>query len=303
MRGEVQLAGTGARPARRWQSWGVDRRVLLLLGPALLVVLLLFVYPFLYGLTLSLLPQEGGVFANYARFFGDERERATIWNTLRLALPATLLNLAIALPITYRMRRRIRGQRAITMLFVIPMTLGTVLIAEGMLNFFGPAGWFNKILLTLGLIDRPVRLIHNYVGVLISLMIADFPPVFLLLLGYVSGIDPNLERAARMLGASTWQRFYRIMLPLMMPGISIAFALSFVATFAVFPSAVLVGVPAGETRVIALAAWQAAYERFDYSQASAIAIVMAAIELVFIAIVLAGRARLYRGPSGGGKGV
>jgi putative spermidine/putrescine transport system permease protein len=273
-----------------------------LLGPALLVVLLLFIYPFMYGLVLSILPKEGGTFSNYTNFFSDGRERVTILNTLRLALPATLLNLAIAIPLTYRMRRRLRGQGPITTLFVIPMTLGTVLIAQGMLNFFGPAGWLNKILLTLGVVDQPVRLVHNYVGVLIAIMIADFPPVFLLLLGYVSGIDPNLERAGQMLGAGAWQRFYRIMLPLMMPGIAVAFALSFVATFAVFPSAVLVGVPAGETRVIALAAWQAAYERFDYSAASAIAILMAAIELVFVAVVLIGRTRLYSGPSSGGKG-
>jgi putative spermidine/putrescine transport system permease protein len=156
--------------------------------------------------------------------------------------------------------------------------------------------------MALGLIEEPLRLIHNYIGVLISLFIAEFPVVFLLLLGYASGIDPNLERAGRMLGAGAWQRFYRITLPLMMPGIAIAAALSFVATFAVFPSAVLVGEPAGSTRVIALAAWQAAYERFDYSMGSAIAITMAAIELVFVAAILFGRSRLYRGPSTGGKG-
>jgi putative spermidine/putrescine transport system permease protein len=70
----------------------------------------------------------------------------------------------------------------------------------------------------------------------------------------------------------------------------------------VFPSAVLVGEPAGSTRVIALAAWQAAYERFDYSMASAIAITMAAIELVVVAAILFARSRAYRGPSTGGKG-
>jgi putative spermidine/putrescine transport system permease protein len=182
------------------------------------------------------------------------------------------------------------------------MTLGVVLVAQGMLTFLGPAGWLNKALMGMGLVEEPIRLVHNYIGVVISLIIAEFPVVFLLLLGYASGIDPNLERAGRMLGAGAWQRFYRITLPLMMPGIAIAAALSFVATFAVFPSAVLVGEPAGSTRVIALAAWQAAYERFDFSMASAIAITMAAIELLFVAAILFVRSRLYRGPSTGGKG-
>ena len=284
--------------------WGIDGRLLLLLGPALVVVLALFVYPFLYGVGVSLTPVQGreGIFSSYAAFFGDARERASIWNTLRIAIPVTIINILVAVPLAYRMRRPLKGQRLISALFVVPMTLGVVLIAQGMLTFFGPAGWFNKTLMAVGLIEEPLRLVHNYVGVLISLFIAEFPVVFLLLLGYASGIDPNLERAGRMLGAGAWQRFYRITLPLMMPGIAIAAALSFVATFAVFPSAVRVGQPAGSTRVIALAAWQAAYERFDYSMGSAIAITMAAIELIVGAAILFGRSRLYRGPSTGGKG-
>lgn len=287
------------RPTRR-----LPRNLLsvVMLGPAVILVLALFVYPFLYGLRLSFDPQTGGMFSNYSTFFGDSRERATIGNTMRLALPATLINLAVAIPLAYRMRRVARGRRLITGLFVIPMTLGTVLIAQGMLSFFGPRGWFNKTLELLQVTDDPMRLVHNRTGVLISLTIAEFPVVFLILLGFVSGIDPNLERAAQMLGAGAWQRFLRIMFPLMIPGIATAFALSFVATFAVFPSAVMLGQPAGETRVIAIAAWQAAYERFDYSAASAIAIIMAAIEVLVLAIVLGGRSRLYRGPSSGGKG-
>jgi putative spermidine/putrescine transport system permease protein len=294
----------GQKRAGLKARWGIDAGLLLLLGPALLLVLALFVYPFLYGIGVSLTPAEGreGIFSSYAAFLGDARERASIWNTLRLAIPATLINLAIAVPLAYRMRRSIPGQRPISALFVVPMTLGTVLVAQGMLRFFAPNGWFNRVLLASGVVDEPTQLVHNYIGTLISLLIAEFPVVFLLLLGYASGIDPNLERAGRMLGANAWQRFWRIMLPLMVPGMAIAAALSFVATFAVFPSAVLVGEPAGSTRVIALAAWQAAYERFDYSMASAIAITMAAIELVVVAAILFARSRAYRGPSTGGKG-
>jgi len=299
-----------ARSSRETAPWAAnirrrprtDWRILLLLSPALFLVLALFIYPLFYGLRLSLSPDTGGLFTNYTDFFGDARERATIGNTLRLALPATLINLALAIPLAYRMRRQIRGQRLITGLFVIPMTLGTVLLAQGMLSFFGPRGWFNKTLLFLGISDDPIRLVHNATGVVISLTIAEFPVVFLLLLGFVSGIDPNLERAAQMLGANAWQRFRRIILPLMIPGIATAFALSFVATFAVLPSAVMLGQPAGDTRVIALAAWQAAYERFDYSAGAAIAIIMAGIELLVLVIVIGGQSRLYRGPATGGKG-
>ena len=280
------------RPRRRLDP------TLLLIAPAALVVLGLFVYPFVYGLVLSFQPygdnEANGPLGSYLAFFGDPRERLSIWNTLRLAVPATFIDVAVALPLAYRLRRPVPGQRALGALFVIPMTLGTVLIAEGMLQFFGPAGWVNKSLLAVGLVHEPVRFLHNYLGTLISLLISDFPAVFLLLLGYAAGIDPALDKAARVLGASWWQRTRRVTLPMMAPGIAVAAALSFVATFSVFPSAVLVGNPAGETRVIAFAAWQAAYERFDYSEGSAIAIVMGVIELGLVAAALSLRAGGYR---------
>lgn len=302
MAGELTNTASASLSTGTARRFRVNWLAIFLLGPPVLLVLVLFIYPFIYGIQLSFETEQGGAFANYRNFFSSARERATIWNTFRLALPATLINLVVAIPLAYRMRRKVRGQRFITGLFVIPMTLGTVLIAQGMLSFFGPRGWFNKTLEMLHISDDPMRLVHNRTGVIISLTIAEFPVVFLILLGFVSGIDPNLERAAQMLGAGGWQRFQRVMLPLMIPGIATAFALSFVATFAVFPSAVMVGQPAGDTRVIALAAWQAAYERFDYGSASAIAIIMASIEVLVLAIVLGGRSRLYRGPSSGGKG-
>jgi putative spermidine/putrescine transport system permease protein len=278
---------------------GVDRQLWLLL-PATVFVLLLFIYPFLYGLNLSFQPMEGGgVLANYQRFFGDAYQRDTITTTLKIALPAAVLNVAAAVPIAFRMRGRFRGKRLMTTLLVVPITLGTVLTAQGLLNYLGPTGWFNRALLGLGLVDDPIRLTNNYWGVFFSLIITGFPFAFLLVLAYLSGIDPTLERAAATLGASRAQRFRRITLPLLAPGLATTFVLTFVLAFSVFPSAVLVGNPAGETRVISLAAYQAAYELYDYSYASAIAMIMGVVELLVVAVVLVWRSRLYTGSTGG----
>jgi putative spermidine/putrescine transport system permease protein len=275
---------------------GVDRTLLLLL-PAVLFVGLLFVYPFCYGLQLSFAPAQGGPLASYAAFFTDPYQRDTIWKTLALALPAALLNVAASVPIAYKMRGGFRGKRLLTTVLVVPITLGTVLTAQGLLNFLGPAGWFNKVLVGIGL--PLAHLVNNYWGVFFSLVITGFPFAFLLILSYLSGIDPTLERAAATLGAGWWPRFRHITLPLLAPGLATTFCLAFVLAFSVFPSAVLVGNPAGETRVLALAAYQAAYEKYDYSLASAIAMVMGAVELVVIGIVLLGRSRLYAGSTGG----
>jgi putative spermidine/putrescine transport system permease protein len=278
-------------------------RALLLVVPAAAFMLLLFVYPFLYGLVLSFNPQHGGGWlANYRFFFTTDNEYPTIWTTLRLALPATLINVGLALPIAYRMRVKTRYQRWVTTILVVPITLGTVLIAEGMLTYFGPKGWLSHFLQLLHLYDGPIRLTHNYWGVLISLVISGFPFAFLLILSYVTGIDPVLARAAATLGAGPKSQFRHIYLPLLAPGLAMCFCLAFVQAFSVFPSAVLLGSPAGPTRVISIAAYEAAFEQYDYALASAIAMVMGGVQLVIVAAVLGLRNAFYRGPVVGGKG-
>jgi putative spermidine/putrescine transport system permease protein len=284
----------------RLAAAGLDGVTLLVL-PAALFLVALFVYPFLYGLVLSFEPKVGDALANYQRFFSDPYFSNTIGTTMKIALPVTLLNLALAIPIAFRVRL-MRRQRLLTTILVLPITLGTVLVAEGMLFYFGPQGWFNRALLTIGLISQPVRLVHNYWGVVISLVITGFPFTFLLMLSYITGIDPSLEQAAATLGAKAASRFRHIFWPLLLPGLAITFCLSFVQAYSVFPSAVLVGEPAAATRVISIAAYQSAFEDYDYSMASAIAMVMAATQLVVVLLVFAGRSLVYRGPVATGKG-
>jgi len=275
---------------------------LLLVVPAALFMLLVFVYPFLYGLWLSFNPKTGGVLANYTHFFTTDNLWPTIWTTLRLALPATIINVGVALPIAFKMRVKTRYQRWVTTILVVPITLGTVLIAEGMLTYFGPRGWLSQFLQFFHLYEGPIRLTHNYWGVLISLVISGFPFAFLLILSYVTGIDPGLARAAATLGADRRAQFRHIYLPLLAPGLAMCFCLAFVQAFSVFPSAVLLGSPAGPTRVISIAAYEAAFEIYDYSLASAIAMIMGFVQLVVVVAVLGLRNLFYRGPVSGGKG-
>lgn len=285
---------------QRLAARGLDGLTLLVL-PAVLFLLALFIYPFFYGLFLSFEPKQGGIFANYQRFFSDRFLYGTIATTLWLALPVTIATLLLAIPIAFRVRL-MKNQRLLTTILVIPITLGTVLVAEGLLNYLGPQGWFNRVLMTFGIISSPVKLLHNYWGVMLSLVITGFPFTFLLTLSYLSGIDPALEQAGATLGAGPWDRFKHILFPLLLPGLAITFCLSFVQAFSVFPSAVLLGAPSGPTRVISIAAYQAAFEEYDYSMASAVAMIMGVVQLTIVVVVLAARGLLYRGPAGGGKG-
>ncbi len=299
MSGAAPLISPPASPLRL-RAMGIDGVTLLML-PAVLFVLALFVYPFLYGLWLSFHPKTGGALGNYAKFFSDPFLYTTIIKTLVLAVPVTLLNVVASIPVALRVRL-IRHQRLLTTILVIPITLGTVLVAEGLLTYLGPRGWVNRILLDAHLITTPLRLLHNYWGVFLSLVITGFPFTFLLTLSYVTGIDPALENAGAVLGAHARERFNRILLPLLIPGLTITLALSFVQAFSVFPSAILLGEPAGSTRVMSIAAYQAAFEQYDYSLASAIAMLMAGVQIIIVIALLGARGLVYSGPAGGGKG-
>ena len=267
-------------------------RVVALLVPSVAYLLVMFVFPFAYGVLLSLRPKGGGVsLANYVAFFLDPWQARTIWVTASIAVPNTLLTVLLALIVAYAMRRGIWLERTITTALVLPIALGTVLVAEGINGFYGPRGWLTQVLLALGLAE-PTRLTHNYTGVMLALFLQHFPFCFLMLLGYISGIDPALEASARVLGAGPWAVFRRVMWPLIAPGVAIAGALVFVMNFGVFPSAVLVGQPAGATRTIAIAAYQEAFEHYDMPMASAIAVVMGVCQLAGLAVILFLRRRM-----------
>lgn len=291
--------------SHRLAERGIDWTLLMLL-PAVLFTLALFVYPFLYGIGLTLQPYPemqqrigAGPFSAYVAFFTDPFFFDSIWITLRLAIPVALFNVLAAIPVAFKLRGRFRGKRLLTILLVLPITLGTVLTAQGLLIFAGRQGWLNRFLLTIGVIDQPLELVMNYWGVVFSLVISGFPFAFLLVSSYLSGIDPSLENAARTLGASWWQRFTKIILPILAPGLATTFILTFVLAFSVFPSARLVGDAMGETRVMALMAYRSFGEQRDYPMASTVAMIMGAVELVIIGLTLAWRSMLYKGTTGG----
>lgn len=281
---------------------GLDRIVWLAV-PGFLFVVALFIYPSIFGVVLSFQPNDdSGFLGNYVEFFTDPYLFNTIGNTFRIALPAALINVLASIPLALVMRGKVRGKRTINTILIIPISLGTVLVAEGLLTYLGPQGWLNRILMGIGLIQEPLRLTHNMWGVIISLIITGFPFAFLLTLSYISGINPKMEEAASTLGAGPWQRFYRVTLPLLAPGLAITFCLTFVLAFSVFPSAVLLGNPAGDSHVLSVAAAQTAFQKYDFPLASTISVITAIVELLVIALVLLWRSRLYRGSSAGGKG-
>lgn len=282
------------RRSRTGEPSELDLLAILCLLPSFLYLLVMFVYPFLYGIYLSVHPLkvDGFSLANYVAFFTDQYQYKTVGITFRLAVPNTIVVVAISLLFAYNMRRGIWLERTITTILVLPISLGVILLSQGILGFYGGKGWLNQFLLGLGLLEEPLILTHNFTGVMLSLFMQQFPFCFLMLLGYISGIDPSIENAARTLGANPWAVFKRIMLPLIAPGLAIAFALVFVMSFATFPSAVMLGQPAGATRTIAIAAYAQAFEMFDMPYASAIAVIMGLFQLAGLLVIILLRSRM-----------
>ncbi|MEV8066826.1 ABC transporter permease subunit [Streptomyces sp. NPDC085995] len=279
---------------------GIDWSLLLLL-PAVAVIAGLFLYPFVYGVSISFQPTRGGgAFANYSDFFSDSYQRSAITKTLRLAVPVAVVSVGLAAPIAYQFRRDFRGRKLITLVLMLPITFGSILIAQGMLRVFSPYGWINLVLDKIGLPQG--TFLYNYQGTFVAAVLTALPLSFLLLMGFFGGIDPALENAAATLGASRATRFWKIILPLAMPGILTALMLALVEAFAIFPSAILIGQPDNATHVLTIPIYQAASQRSDYTQASAIAIVLTVIELVILGLMVLLRNSLYKGPAVGGKG-
>jgi len=280
----------------RWSDRGVDRLLWLAL-PASAFMAVLFFYPAAYGIWLSFhpLPGGGGFLGNYAAFFTQPYLRTTILNTFRIALPAAVINVVLAVPVSLVMRSRGRGQKSLNTFLVVPITLGTVLVARGLYVYLGNRGWLNRALVALGVIDEPIQIIYTNAAVVIALIITGFPFAYLLTSSYLGGINPSLEAAAGTLGASPWRRFTNVTFPLLAPGLAITFCLTFVLAFSVFPSAQMLGNASGDAHVLAIAAANAAFQDYNYPMASTISVITAVIELIVVAAVLGLRTRLYSG--------
>ena len=120
----------------------LDLMAMACLAPSLLYVLFMFVYPFLYGVYLSLRPLKAPGFslANYIAFFTDQYQYKTVAITFRLAVPNTIVVVAISLLFAYTMRRGIWLERTITTILVLPISLGVILLGQGILGFYGGRG-------------------------------------------------------------------------------------------------------------------------------------------------------------------
>ena len=178
-----------------------------------LPTVLLIIFSFNDG-TIAAFPLQGLTTKWYSAAVQSEEIRKALWASIRVAAGSALVATIIALMASYPLaRRNVRGRSLISALMLVPLVVPTVVLGVALLLLF------QKGFLPFGLGLFQVSVGH---------VVIALPFAVLILLPRISSIDKRLEEAAYDLGASGWQMFRRVMLPLIFPSILSAYLIAFV---------------------------------------------------------------------------
>lgn len=220
-----------------------------LLCPVVLVLGVFFVLPLATMIQYSFYTQVTGVgmqpdftLENFAKFFQHELYRHVLAKTLWNALLTTIIALVLGYPVAYVIARGHPLARRILIIAVIsPLLVGIVIRTYGWMVLLSRKGLVNQLLVALGFIDSPLRLTGNDTGVIISLLHVFYPFMVLPLASVLQKIETPLEEAAMILGANRFQVFWRVILPLSLPGVAAGSLMVFILTAGSFVTPRLIG--------------------------------------------------------------
>jgi putative spermidine/putrescine transport system permease protein len=211
-----------ATPNReRWLAAGIA-------APALLILAALFVVPLLLLLVGSVRSPAGFTLAEYARLLGTPYYLGVIWNSLRLALLTTVIAFAIGYPAAFALARA-RGvmRRLLLATLFLPLAASVIVKAFAWTILLRSDGLVNTMLITLGIIREPIRMIFTETALIVGSVNIFLPFMILPIYSVVAQLDRRMTDAAATLGASPVVAFLRVTLPLTVPGIVAGVALVF----------------------------------------------------------------------------
>jgi spermidine/putrescine transport system permease protein len=266
---------------------------LLLISPTALYALLMLAVPLGAILLYSILTdgyltiEWTPTLANYAEAWGDPLYRQVMLRSLYVSATVTLVTVLLAYPVAYYVSFHVSPSRKSLWLFLITIPFWTSYLIRVFLwkVILGFNGVVNSSLMTLGIIDEPLTFIlYNVNAVVITLAHAYAPFAILPIFVALEKIDRSLLEASQDLGESKLLTFWRVTLPLSMPGVVAAVLIVFIPTIGDYVTPQLVGGPEG--RMISNAI-QLQYLRLDnYPLGSALAVsamaIVTAISLVFL---------------------
>ena len=209
--------------------------------PALLMLVLLYFVPLGNVLLTSVTDPKPGL-DNYGLLFTSTSVQRSLLTTLRIAAITTVFALLLGYVVAYAMRAAsTRTQRLMLILVLLPFWISILVRSFAWIALLGTQGPVNSALVAWGLVDEPVSLVRNETGVLIGMIHVMVPYAVLTLYANMRGIDLGLVAAARSLGASRWQAFRMVFLPLTAPGLIGAGMLVFILSLGFYITPALLG--------------------------------------------------------------
>jgi ABC-type spermidine/putrescine transport system permease subunit I len=222
----------------------------LLLGlPALLLLTCFFVLPYVEMVAMSFrapaagLPfGEGTTTAHYAKALGDPLYLGALARSLLTGATITALCLLVSLPLALHLAR-LEGRWHVVFFacIVSPLLIGVLVRNFGWMLIIAVDGPMNRWLIAAGLIERPLRLLFTQGLVVLALVHVFVPFMVLPIATALRNIPPGLREASVSLGASRFETFRRVTLPLAFPGIQAGVILVFVLSVAAYVTPALLG--------------------------------------------------------------
>lgn len=260
-------------PVRRGRAgWG---RAALPALPALVLLFAFFLFPVVRMLGFSI---EDGSLDWYAKALGEELYLRVFWNTFEIALLVTVICLLVGYPLGFLIATTTPGWATLGFIFVLlPLWTSVLVRTYAWMVLLGRNGVFNRWLIEAGVIADPIPMLNNFTGVLIGMVHVLLPYMVLPVYGAVRRLDPALVAAAEGLGASSWSIFWRIYLPLTLPGIFAGATIVFVLSLGFFITPALLG--GGKVMMLAVLIEQQIHQTLNWPFAAALSAVLLALTL------------------------
>ncbi len=271
----------------------------ILLLPALLLLLFVYAYPIGRAFWLSLFAENLGTelkpvfsgFANYARMAGDGRFWQSFWTTTIFTSASVFFELLLGMAIALVLNQKFLGRGLVRTTAILPWALPTALIGLAWAWIFNDQfGVVNDILLRLGLIKTGINWLGDPTLAMMAVIFADVwkttPFISILLLAGLQSISPDLYEAHSIDGATPWQNFTRITLPLLLPQILIALLFRFAQAFGIFDLIAVMtgGGPGGATEVVSLYIYSTVMRYLDFGYGAALVVVTFLLLILAVAI-------------------
>jgi len=281
---------TRARRRARWSLRGRARPVVpyLLLLPSGLVLLLflaalilLLIYSFKDYTSIVIEP--GWTIGTWKHFLTSRFYWSIVWETVELGLVVTGVTLLIAYPTAWVLAQ-IRNRALSTICYIVlfsPLLVSVVVRSYGWLLLLGNRGLVNDELVRLPWVHAPIQLVFNFTGVAIALVHILLPFAIFPLLSVLRQLPPNVREAAADLGAPPWLAFWRVILPLTLPGVVAAAQIVFTLTVSAWVTTVLLG--GGRVLVVAKLVYDN-ISNLNWPLGAVESLILLAITLVALAI-------------------